>query len=567
MLEQTLARLDVGRERTPARALVLTLVCLGAAVAATVLWPESSRRLSGFVWVLAVIPVFLLAHYRGWRGAAAVSGLTMALMVATVLYRTVVAGRPVDWWLFGLATALVVPATLGAGLLAESMHREKLMALVLAFRDPLTGLANRRLLREHAGRMMAEVDRSAGRFGLISLDIVRLKMVNENLGFEAGDEALQAVGDRMEDSLRASDVVARVGGDEFAAALLEEDGPTGFLAAARRLEKRFSLPFHVGGRTVHLEPRFGIAWYPDHGGGFDDLLARAEEVRPGGDVSDRIGVPSPEDAEEEESPDRLALAQDLRDALEHSGLEDWYQLIYRCADGGPVGAEALVRWPHPDLGLLSAGEFVPFAERNGMVPGVDRWIARRALERVPDWCGEHGLEWVAINVAPATLERGDFVADLAAAAGEAGVDPSRLVIEVTERAAMQDLDRTASTLGRLKDHGFRVAIDDFGVGHSSLAYLERFRADLLKVDMLFLHSREETPERDSLLRGILALGKGIGLEMVAEGVEEAEQMDWLRREGECDYAQGYHLCRPAPVDEIERRVRADRGLEAPETTG
>ncbi len=556
-LEETLDRLDVGREQTPPRALLLTLVCLGAAVAATVVWPEGSRRLSGFVWVLGVIPGFLLAHYRGWRGAAAVSGVAMALMVGVVLYRTVIGGRPVDWWLFGLATALVVPATLGAGLLSESMHREKLLALVLAYRDPLTGLANRRLLREHAGRMMAEVDRQGGRLGIVSLDVARLRMVNENLGFDAGDEALRIVADRLSSTLRGSDVVARVGGDEFAALLMDADGPEGILAAVRRLEKRFSLPFRLADRTVNLEPRLGVGWYPDHGEGFDELLSSAEEARPDAAAADQIGV-CEVDETWAESPDELALAQDLREALDRGQLDDWYQLVYRCSDGRPVGAEALVRWQHPDLGLLSAGEFVPFAERIGLIRKLDRWVARRAMERVAPWCDGPGLEWVAINLAPATLEEAEFVEDLSEAASDAGIDPARLVIEVTERAAMKDLDRTAETLRRLKEAGFRVAIDDFGVGQSSLAYLERFQADLLKVDMLFLHRRTDAPERDRLLRGIIALGKGIDLEVVAEGVEEAEQMDWLRREGECDYAQGYHLCRPGPVDEIGRTLRKAR---------
>lgn len=556
-LEETLDRLNIGRERTPARALGLTLACLATAVAATLVWPETARRLSGFVWVLGVIPVFLLAHYRGWRGAAAASALVMALMVGTVLYRTVIGGRPVDWWLFATGTALVVPATLGAGALSESMHREKLLALVLAYRDPLTGLANRRLLREHAGRMMAEVDRGGGRLGVISLDVARLQLVNENLGFEAGDEALRAVAERMEGSLRGSDVVARVGGDEFVALLADEIGPEGIVEAARRLEKRFSLPFRLADRTLHLEPRFGVAWYPDHGEGFDALLASAEEARPGAEAADRIGISSDEPAWSD-APDRLALAQDLREALEQGQLRDWHQLVYRCSDRSPVGAEALVRWEHPELGMLSAGQFVPFAERIGLVRKLDRWIARRAMERADRWCGRDGLDWVAINVAPATLDQPEFVDDLSAAAREVGVDPGRVVVEITERAAMEDLDRTAGTLRRLGERGFRVAIDDFGVGQSSLAYLERFRADLLKVDMLFLHSRKDAPERDRLLRGIIALGKGIGMEVVAEGVEEREQMEWLRNEGGCDFAQGYHLCRPEPAEEIDRRLRRDR---------
>lgn len=556
-LEETLERLNIGRKRTPTRALGLALACLATAVAATLLWPETARRFSGFVWVLGVIPVFLLAHYRGWKGAAGASALVMALMVGTVLYRTVFSGRPVDWWLFGTATALVVPATLGAGALSESMHREKLLALVLAYRDPLTGLANRRLLREHAARMMAEVDRGGGRLGVVSLDVARLQLVNENLGFEAGDEALRAVADRMAGSLRASDVVARVGGDEFVAVLADEDGPEGIVEAARRLEKRFSLPFRLADRTVHLEPRFGVAWYPDHGEGFDALLASAEEARPAAEAADRIGISSDEPAWAD-APDRLTLAQDLREALDQGQLQDWHQLVYRCSDRSPVGAEALVRWEHPELGLLSAGQFVPFAERIGLVRKLDRWIARRALERADRWCRRGGLDWVAINVAPATLDQPEFVDDLSAAAREVGVDPGRIVVEVTERAAMENLDRTAGTLRRLGERGFRVAIDDFGVGQSSLAYLERFRADLLKVDMLFLHSRKDAPERDRLLRGIIALGKGIEMEVVAEGVEEPEQMEWLRNEGGCDFAQGYHLCRPERAEEIDRRVRRTR---------
>lgn len=396
-----LADLTGERPTPPPRVLLLSLLCLGAAFVATSLWPEESQRLAGFVWSLALIPVFLLSYYRGWRGAATAAAGVLAAMVLTVVIRQVLLGRGTEPWIYGVATGVVIPATLGAGAVTEVLHRKRELAVALAYRDPLTGLANRRLLREHLERMLAHADRTGAGVGLLVVDLARFRNVNERFGETAGDRALQAAGDRLRKGVRGADTVARIGGDEFAVGLTDVGSAEELAAAAQRLRSAFSDPIHLGDVSVHLKPLVGAAHYPDDGSDPDQLLAAAEQARPGPRTPHTIGV-SPAQ-EERGGADRLALAEDLRAADQERDIGPWFQIIYDCGGLAPRAAEALSRWRHPRHGLLSAGQFVAVAEQTGLIRRIDRKVLRAAARLTRDWCsGISGWAWRWTTSARAT---------------------------------------------------------------------------------------------------------------------------------------------------------------------
>lgn len=547
------------RPSPPPRVLVVSLLCLGAALAATSLWPEASQRLAGFVWSLALIPVFLLSYYRGWRGAATAALGVVAAMVLAVVVRQIWLGRGAEPWIYAVAAAVVAPTALGAGAVTELLHRKRELSVALAYRDPLTGLANRRLLREHLERMQAHADREGSGIGLLTLDLARFRDVNERYGEGTGDRLLRAAADRLRNRVRNEDIVARIGGDEFAVGLTDVATGDELAAAAQRLEATFSDPVHADDSSVHLEPRIGAARYPDDATDPDQLLAAAEHARPSPRTARTIALFAAE--EESGGGARLALAEELREADAEREIEPWVQLIYDCDGLEPRAAEGLIRWRHPRHGLLSAGKFVAVAEQTGMIRRIDRQVLRTAARLSRSWCSPDGLGWIAVNLSPMTLlETTDLAATVSDLLDEAGADPSDLMIEVPERLVLRDLDVAAGALENLRELGLRVAVDDFGAGHSSLAYLDRFPVDVLKVDMRYLHGLDTSTVSDSLLRGILDLGHGVEARTVAEGVETRGQLRWLQQTGRCDYAQGFLLHEPQPPEDAGRLVlgRNDR---------
>lgn len=552
---------DAAEERPtpPPRVLVLSLLCLGASLAATSLWPEASQRLAGFVWSLALIPVFLFSYYRGWRGAATAAVGVVAAMVVAVVIRQVVLGRGAEPWIYAVAAAVVAPTALGAGAVTEVLHRKRELSVALAYRDPLTGLANRRLLREHLERMQARADREGGGVGLLTLDLARFRDVNERYGEGTGDRVLRAAGDRLRHRVRDADIVARTGGDEFAVGLTDLETADELAAAAHRLEAIFTDPIHAGDSSVHLKPRIGGARYPTDAIDPDQLLAAAEHARPGSRTPRTIAFSA---AEGNGGGERLALAEDLRAADPEREIEPWFQLIYDCGGLQPRAAEALIRWRHPQHGLLSAGKFIDVAEQTGLIRRIDREVFRAAGRLSRDWCSARGLEWIAVNLSPVTLmESADLAGTVSDALDDTGADPADLVIEVPERLVLRDLDVAADALEDLRDLGLGVAVDDFGAGHSSLAYLERFPVDLLKVDMRYLHSLDTSTVGDSLLRGILDLGRGVDALTVAEGVETRDQLNWLEETGRCNFAQGFLLHDPAPPEEAQDAIAGQNGRD------
>lgn len=442
--------------------------------------------------------------------------------------------------------------TVNVGTLVDITERKRLERELeeMAYRDPLTGVANRRLLREQVEQELSRLDREGTRGALLFVDLSRFKRVNDTLGHEAGDQVLAQVARRLIATVRGSDVVGRIGGDEFAVFLLEPGDPDSAVNVARRaVEECFGRPFEAGARRIHLGASVGVALYPDHGASFDELLSRSDQAMyrarresPGMAVqlyAGPAGAPS----------DELAREDELRRALDREELELRYQPVWALPGREVAGVEALVRWRHPERGVLRPAEFLPLAKRVGLIAEIDRRVFRNVTSQLRRW-GTNAPGWVGVNVSAAFLHDPgvrEFLEDLF---GDSGADPSRLVVEITEQTAMRDPERVREVLTSLRSRGARVAIDDFGTGHSALAYLQQFPTDLIKVDMLFVRGLGESPEADGLVQGIRALADGLGVPVVAEGVEEQRQLDRLTALA-CDYAQGFHLGRPATVEELE----------------
>jgi diguanylate cyclase (GGDEF)-like protein len=423
-----------------------------------------------------------------------------------------------------------------------------------ALHDSLTGLPNR-------ASLYARTERAVGRGGMTALllvDLDRFKEVNDTLGHDAGDELLREVARRLAATLRRHDVLARLGGDEFA--VLLPDLPYRGVAAelGARLLGALRRPFTVGGVPVELGASIGVALSPEHGTDVGTLVRRADvamyEAKAGG-----TGLVTYDRERDPYSPDRLALLAQLRGGLERNELVLHYQPKVAVEGGELAGVEALVRWQHPERGLLGPHEFVPLAERTGMIAELTRWVIGAALAQSARWRAA-GLDVpVAVNLAAANVLDAELPGWLAHALARSGVPGDRLECEISEHTVMTDQVRALEVLADLRGLGVRLSLDDFGTGQSSLAYLKRLPLDEVKIDRSFVMGMGEDDDDAAIVRSTIDLARNLGLRVVAEGVETEAVLRELGRL-RCDVAQGYHLARPLPAAELEAWVasRASR---------
>jgi diguanylate cyclase (GGDEF)-like protein len=413
-----------------------------------------------------------------------------------------------------------------------------------AVHDALTGLPNRALLHRRAERALRGDERGA----MLLIDLDRFKEVNDTLGHDYGDELLVEVAGRLSRAVRRGDTLARLGGDEFAV-LLEGLPNRGAVAElAGRLQDALREPIALRGVAVELEASIGVALYPEHGTTVGTLLRRADvamyEAKRGGH-----GVATYATERDPYSADRLGLLAELRRAIEHDELVLHYQPKVALRTGAVIGVEALVRWQHPTRGLLAPDQFVPLAERTGAVADLTRWVVDRALAQQREW-GDSGIDMpVAVNLAAANIvdvTLPDAIADLLERHGVGG---DRLECEISEHTAMADPVRGGEVLDRLRALGVRLSLDDFGTGHSSLAYLKRLPLDEVKIDRSFVSGMVDDENDAVIVRSTIDLARNLGLAVVAEGVESAEIMDVLAGLS-CDTAQGFHISRPVPAQQL-----------------
>jgi diguanylate cyclase (GGDEF)-like protein len=394
------------------------------------------------------------------------------------------------------------------------------------------------------------------------LDVDRFKEINDALGHDTGDLLLQELGARLSAELRASETFARLGGDEFAILLPTASAEDATLLGSR-LRVALEKPFALRGLPLEVAASIGVAIYPDHGEDADILLQHADvamyvakEAHAGTAVYDA--------EQDTNDADRLALAGELRRAIETEELVVYFQPKAELETGRILGAEALVRWQHPERGFIPPNEFIPIAERTGLIKPLSRYVLAAAIEQCAVW-GTAGLELqVAVNLTIPDLLELELPDRIAALLEEKGVRPEQLELEITESTILADPFRVRVVLNRLNEMGLRLAIDDFGTGYSSLAYLRNLPVHAIKIDRSFVMGMSEDASDATIVRSTIDLAHNLGLEVVAEGVESQEVWDALRAEG-CSLAQGYFIAKPAPPADLatllaERAARAEREL-------
>jgi diguanylate cyclase (GGDEF)-like protein len=425
-----------------------------------------------------------------------------------------------------------------------------------ALHDALTDLPNRTLFHDRVGQALTSARREHIPVAVMIMDLDRFKEVNDTLGHASGDELLKQAGVRLRAALRESDTVARLGGDEFGVLLPKVVDSAAAVSVARKLRKALEEPFTIHGLALQIEASVGIALCPDHGDDVHSLLQRA-------DVAMYVAKEHPAGCEvyakerDEYSPDRLTLLTELRRAIDRGELVLHYQPKAELRTGEVSGVEALVRWSHPTRGLVPPDEFIPLAQKTGVIVPLTHFVLNEAVRQSRTWQLEGIDLCVGVNLSARNLldvHLPDTVAELLA---RWEVSPSLLELEITESTILADPIRAMHVLSRLSGMGIRLAIDDFGTGYSSLAYLKRLPVDALKIDKSFIQGMEDDENDSVIVKSTIDLGRNLGLRVVAEGVETKEAWRQLLVLG-CDVAQGYYLSRPIPAAELTAWVRASR---------
>jgi diguanylate cyclase (GGDEF)-like protein/PAS domain S-box-containing protein len=437
----------------------------------------------------------------------------------------------------------------------------------LATRDVLTGLPNRWLLSDRVGQAILSAARGRSQLALLCIDLDRFKLVNDSLGHAAGDALLRAVAERLGGTLRREDTLARLGGDEFVLLWNGLKSNEDAAALAQRVLAILARPFTVEGRSLNVGVSIGVAVYPADGRDFAELLRNADSAMYYAKDSGRGTFRFFSPALQQRSAARLTLENELRSALARSELAlNWHPVVRGRRQ--VVGAEALVRWRHPERGLLMPEEFVPLAEECGLIRAVGEWTLERALSQIGAWQKRlPGEPWFALNVSAAELAQGDaYFERLRSALRENRVEGSRLELEITERVLMAHLAGNFETLRRIGGLGVRFAVDDFGTGYSSLAYLRLLPVDKLKIDRSFLRAIDSHAADEAIVRAIAALAKTLGLAIAGEGVESEAQLERLLALG-CEEWQGHYFSPPLEATAFEALLTGGAGPTAARKSG
>jgi diguanylate cyclase (GGDEF)-like protein/PAS domain S-box-containing protein len=429
----------------------------------------------------------------------------------------------------------------------------------LAHHDSLTQLPNRLLLQSHLEHAIRSAQRESSRLALLILDLDRFKNVNESFGHGAGDELLQQVTQRLTARLRGMDTVARLGGDEFAVMLPNIVHPEDAALVANELMNSLNRPWALSnGAEVRIGVSIGISIFPEHGRTTTDLLQHADAAMYQAKQEGRGRFRYFSQNLTRAARERIELEARLHHAIAQDELRVFYQPQVEIASGRIVGAEALVRWLHPQEGLIPPLRFIPLAEATGLIGAIGEWVLRETCAQGKRWI-DAGLPplTLAVNLSPRQFLHGDFSVSVAAILAQTGFPPNRLEMELTEGALMEQAEDVVQLLARLRAIGVRLAIDDFGTGYSSLAYLKRFPLDVLKIDKSFIDELPHQQGNVAIASAIVAMAHSLGFQVLAEGVENNEQLAFLRSRG-CDLYQGYLASKPVPADAFAQLLLAAR---------
>ncbi|HEX9996608.1 MAG TPA: EAL domain-containing protein [Abditibacterium sp.] len=418
-----------------------------------------------------------------------------------------------------------------------------------AFHDAVTGLPNRVLFTDHLRHALTKLERTKNSVAVLFLDLDRFKVVNDSLGHEKGDQLLVQVARRLRQSLRPGDIAARFGGDEFVVLLEEVVTPDDATRIADRIAANLRTPFELGDHEVNVTASIGIVISSSGEEGADDLLRKADVAMYRAKHKGKAQYEVFSEQLSGEALDRLQLELDLTTAVKRGELEVWYQPLVDLPNGQIRSFEALVRWNHPQRGMVSPAQFIPVAEETGLIVSIDAYVLRVACAQAKAWSDEGGEPvHIHVNLSVRGFEQANLPAQIARILHEVGLEASQLMLEITESAVMTDAKSAIAQLKELKKLGVSISIDDFGTGHSSLAYLEFFPIDLLKIDRAFV---ARLAEGTTLVRAIASLGHALGMEVAAEGIETSEQMTQLRAMG-IRWGQGFLISRPVPAPQAEK---------------
>lgn len=415
--------------------------------------------------------------------------------------------------------------------------------------DPLTGLPNRNLLHERIEQAMKRAHRHNQRVALMFLDLDRFKQVNDTLGHAWGDTLLCQTAHRLKTCVRETDTVARYSGDEFVLVLVNIIGDQDTHALAEKVIKQLSEPFDLDGTTIHIGVSLGIVLYPDHGTDTATLLRYADLAMYRAKMAGRNTYQKYESAMTDQMLLRTSMEADLRLALERGELTVYYQPIINVISGGLAGAEALVRWQHPQRGLVPPDDFIPLAEETGLIREVGFWVLERVCQTIVQWRRIGLCVPISVNLSSGQISRGLTVEAVRALLQRYDLHSECLAFEITESMLISDTPQAQRWLEAIHALGIRVDMDDFGTGYSSLAYLKLFPIDRIKIDRSFVRDITSNANDRSLVEAMLAMASNLHLQVVAEGVEDANQLALLGRLG-CEYAQGFYFSRPVPEQEF-----------------
>lgn len=425
----------------------------------------------------------------------------------------------------------------------------------LAHRDTLTGMPNRLLFNERLEQAVLLNERHNGRLAVMFLDVDNFKHINDSLGHPAGDALMQELAARLLGGMRKSDTVARIGGDEFALLLEDVDGADGAAVIARKIMSTLSVPLRLEGREIRATASVGISLYPVDGPDAATLLRNADAAMYRAKEEGRNGFCFYTSDLTHAAFERMLLEHNLREALEHDEFYLVYQPQLDLLNGCVLGAEALIRWEHPEMGTVSPGRFIPVAEQSELIHRIGNWVLRTACRQARAWL-DQGLEFgrIAVNLGGPQVQRGRLVEEVELALSESGLDASRLELEVTETFVMQRIDDIIEQLDELRRLGVTLAIDDFGTGYSSLRYLKELPLNKLKIDRSFVADVPGDENDAAIVETIIAMGRSLRLITVAEGVERRDQAAFLNRL-QCREVQGFLFSHPLVADEFRDLIR------------
>jgi len=428
----------------------------------------------------------------------------------------------------------------------EARHR--------AYHDLLTGLPNRRLLSVRLNQALSN-DKNNNKTAVLFIDLDGFKDVNDSLGHGVGDALLKEITHRIEKDIPPYTMLCRHGGDEFIAVMETQSDSEDAIMFAKNIVDTFASPFHIGNEEIYMSASIGIALAPDHGNNSDKLISNADIAMYQAKQNGKNTFVVYQNKLNEQAPHRLKIRNQLNIALEQNQFELFFQPKVSLETGTIKGAEALIRWSTSDGQYRSPLEFIPVAEENGQIIPISQWVIRRCCEHLKSWQDDLDDDFVlALNISARHFQKGLLQQDMAKVIDELEIDPSKLELEVTETAIMDDVDLAVQTLTELKKMGIRTAIDDFGTGHSSLSYLRKLPIEILKIDKSFIDEILISQEDRTLVRGIIDMVHALGIEVVAEGVEN-HQMANLLQDMNCDLVQGYHYCRPIPEAEFIQLIK------------